>query len=144
MPRATLFLLTITANAAFFGRQRRKPDVPAGGLACDDGYTAVPASYVNDDYCDCADGADEPRTAACSGVTVLKRFACADGSGVPRRGWETASATAATGRTKPKVDARTRVQPLLKLPPQQLLRPKPNDKRALQNAPSTSNGIKMI
>ena len=83
MPRATLLLLTITANAAFFGRQRRKPDVPPGGLACDDGYTAVPSSYINDDYCDCADGADEPRTAACSGVTALKRFACADGSGVP-------------------------------------------------------------
>ena len=60
LPRATLFLLTITANAAFFGRQRRKPDVPPGGLACDDGYTAVPSSYINDDYCDCADGADEP------------------------------------------------------------------------------------
>ena len=83
LPRATLLLLTITANAAFFGRQRRKPDVPPGGLACDDGYTAVPSSYINDDYCDCADGADEPRTAACSGVTALRRFACADGSGVP-------------------------------------------------------------
>ena len=83
LPRATLFLLTITANAAFFGRQRRKPEVPAGGLACDDGYTAVPSSYINDDYCDCADGADEPRTSACSGVATLKRFACADGSGVP-------------------------------------------------------------
>ena len=83
MPRATLFLLTITANAAFFGRQRKKPEVPAGGLACDEGYTAVPSSHINDDYCDCADGADEPRTAACSGVTALRRFECADGSGVP-------------------------------------------------------------
>ena len=81
-PRATLLLLTITANAAFFGRQR-KPEIPEGGLACDGGYTAVPSSYINDDYCDCADGADEPRTAACSGVTALKRFECADGSGVP-------------------------------------------------------------
>ena len=81
-PRATLLLLTITANAAFFGRQR-KPEVPAGGLACDEGYTAVPSSHINDDYCDCADGADEPRTAACSGVTATSQFACADGSGVP-------------------------------------------------------------
>ena len=73
MPRATLFLLTITANAAFFGRQRRKPEIPEGGLACDDGYTAVPASHINDDYCDCADGADEPRTAACSAAYWLLR-----------------------------------------------------------------------
>ena len=81
-PRATLFLLATAASAAFFGRQR-KPEIPEGGIACDGGYTAVPSSYINDDYCDCADGADEPRTSACSGVTALKRFACADGSGVP-------------------------------------------------------------
>ena len=82
LPRATLLLLTITANAAFFGRQR-KPEVPAGGLACDGGYTAVPASYINDDYCDCADGADEPRTSACSGFTATKQFACADDRRIP-------------------------------------------------------------
>ena len=66
MPRATLFLLTITANAAFFGRQRKKPEVPAGGLACDEGYTAVPSSHINDDFCDCEDGSDEPGTSACA------------------------------------------------------------------------------
>ena len=82
LPRATLFLLTITANAAFFGRQR-KPDVPEGGLACDGGYTAVPSSYINDDYCDCNDGADEPRTSACSGFTTTKLFACADDRRIP-------------------------------------------------------------
>jgi protein kinase C substrate 80K-H len=81
-PRATLFLLTITANAAFFGRQR-KPEIPEGGLACDGGYTAVPSSYINDDYCDCADGADEPRTSACSGFTTTQLFACADDRRIP-------------------------------------------------------------
>jgi len=79
-----LLLLTTATHAAFFNRQRR-PEVPEGGLTCDDGYTAVPAEHVNDDYCDCADGADEPRTAACSGSATARRFECADdGTGARR------------------------------------------------------------
>ena len=31
---------------------------------------------VNDDYCDCLDGSDEPRTAACSRVTTKTQFYC--------------------------------------------------------------------
>ena len=33
-------------------------------FACDGGATRLPLSRFNDDYCDCADGADEPGAAA--------------------------------------------------------------------------------
>lgn len=45
---------------------------------CADGTTGV----LNDDYCDCPDGADEPHTAACSHLLIQKEtFTCRDGSG---------------------------------------------------------------
>ncbi|XP_060080704.1 glucosidase 2 subunit beta-like isoform X2 [Ylistrum balloti] len=36
-----------------------------GVFVCIDGSQTFPYSYVNDDYCDCADGSDEPGTSAC-------------------------------------------------------------------------------
>lgn len=38
---------------------------PTRDFSCLDGSGTVPFSYVNDDYCDCQDGSDEPGTAAC-------------------------------------------------------------------------------
>lgn len=35
-----------------------------GGLSC--GESTVPWARVNDDFCDCVDGSDEPGTSACS------------------------------------------------------------------------------
>jgi protein kinase C substrate 80K-H len=32
---------------------------------CKDGSLSIPINRVNDDFCDCADGSDEPGTSAC-------------------------------------------------------------------------------
>ena len=39
---------------------------------------AVPPERWDDDYCDSADGCDEPNTSACSTVDASKRFECPD------------------------------------------------------------------
>lgn len=49
---------------------------PAAGdtWECLDGSARIPWKAVNDDYCDCKDGSDEPGTSACAGST----FYCAN------------------------------------------------------------------
>lgn len=39
--------------------------LPTKDFTCFDGTSTIPFSYVNDDYCDCFDGSDEPGTSAC-------------------------------------------------------------------------------
>ncbi|KAJ3104551.1 hypothetical protein HDU97_009063 [Phlyctochytrium planicorne] len=46
---------------------------------CIDGSKTIPSSAVNDDYCDCADGSDEPGTAAC----INGSFYCANEGHIP-------------------------------------------------------------
>ncbi|KAL6766374.1 GLC2B [Auxenochlorella protothecoides x Auxenochlorella symbiontica] len=47
---------------------------------CLDGRGSVPASRINDEYCDCTDGSDEPGTSACPGGS----FYCANVGFEPR------------------------------------------------------------
>jgi hypothetical protein len=45
-------------------------------VICSDGSSG----FLNDDYCDCLDGSDEPRTSACSHLRVQSsNFDCGDG-----------------------------------------------------------------
>ncbi|PIA19780.1 hypothetical protein COEREDRAFT_79050, partial [Coemansia reversa NRRL 1564] len=51
----------------------------AGKFTCLDGSQQIPIAQVNDDYCDCADGSDEPGTSACANGT----FYCANKGHIP-------------------------------------------------------------
>ncbi|KAM6996621.1 glucosidase 2 subunit beta [Passerculus sandwichensis] len=53
---------------------------PSGPFRCLDGSGSVAFSWVNDDYCDCRDGSDEPGTPACPNG----RFHCANAGHRPR------------------------------------------------------------
>ncbi|CAF0947525.1 unnamed protein product [Rotaria sordida] len=39
--------------------------IPSKPFTCLDGSLTIPFEFVNDDYCDCQDGSDEPGTSAC-------------------------------------------------------------------------------
>lgn len=55
-------------------RQRYKSAVTGKTFTCFDGKQTVAASALNDDYCDCEDGSDEPGTSACENG----KFYCAN------------------------------------------------------------------
>lgn len=44
---------------------------PSKDFICLDGQDSIPFAYVNDDYCDCEDGSDEPGTSACPNGTFF-------------------------------------------------------------------------
>ena len=53
-----------------------------------DGARELSAAVLNDGFCDCADGSDEPGTSACSSrVADSARFACAVTGSAPRPSW---------------------------------------------------------
>ena len=52
-----------------------------GSFSCFDGSAVLPADAVNDDFCDCADGSDEPGTPACAGVGL---FYCRNAESIPK------------------------------------------------------------
>ncbi|KAM8824786.1 glucosidase 2 subunit beta [Synchiropus picturatus] len=69
------FFLVLLLSAAVFGVEVQRPrGVPLSKrqfyeegkpFTCLDGSRTIPFDRVNDDYCDCTDGSDEPGTAAC-------------------------------------------------------------------------------
>jgi protein kinase C substrate 80K-H len=50
---------------------------------CLDSQTPIPLSAVNDDYCDCPDGSDEPGTSACEGRAEGATFCCKNEGHIP-------------------------------------------------------------
>ncbi|KAJ6238000.1 glucosidase 2 subunit beta [Anaeramoeba flamelloides] len=48
-------------------------------FTCDNGKHEFPISFINDNFCDCVDGSDEPGTSACSHMT----FYCANEGYIP-------------------------------------------------------------
>lgn len=53
-------------------------------FSCDDGRTRVPRARINDEYCDCGDGSDEPGTSACAGRTGAPGFYCPNVGSTPK------------------------------------------------------------
>jgi hypothetical protein len=51
-------------------------DMAPNRIVCDAGSKELPPSVLNDDFCDCEDGSDEPATSACSHVPNRGAFIC--------------------------------------------------------------------
>lgn len=69
--RITFLVLVSLSNCVEVSRPRGVPLTkkvfydPEKDFICIDGTTTMPFTYVNDDFCDCPDGSDEPGTSAC-------------------------------------------------------------------------------
>ncbi|KZT74542.1 hypothetical protein DAEQUDRAFT_701980 [Daedalea quercina L-15889] len=61
----------------------RSPGSNSASWSCLDGSKSIPWSAVNDDYCDCPDGSDEPGTGACPNGTSYCRNEGHIGSLIP-------------------------------------------------------------
>lgn len=71
-----VFFLSLSQNLSFWSS---KPAVPPDGISCDEGWTVVGREWIDDSYCDCADGTDESSSSACSSVAASSsRFECAN------------------------------------------------------------------
>ena len=70
------FLIVVFADA-----RADVAEAASAEFVCDGGARVLPRAAVNDDFCDCRDGSDEPSTSACSGVPPGDRaFACKKGA----------------------------------------------------------------
>eukprot|EP00746_Dinoflagellata_sp_MGD_P085810 gnl/MRDRNA2_/MRDRNA2_33954_c0_seq1.p1 gnl/MRDRNA2_/MRDRNA2_33954_c0~~gnl/MRDRNA2_/MRDRNA2_33954_c0_seq1.p1 ORF type:complete len:464 (+),score=85.61 gnl/MRDRNA2_/MRDRNA2_33954_c0_seq1:32-1423(+) len=60
-------------------KERYTAAVSRGAFACFDSSRILALTAINDNYCDCADGSDEPGTSACAGMVakpILQGFYC--------------------------------------------------------------------
>lgn len=55
----------------------------SSAFVCDGNAKTIPLSRVNDEYCDCDDGSDEPGTSACAGRRESRGFYCVNAGATP-------------------------------------------------------------
>ena len=66
------------------GRYRRSISERKQTFSCFDGSKIIPLSRLNDGYCDCSDGSDEPGTNACSFFSADGGFYCRNSGSQPK------------------------------------------------------------